>query len=248
MRYWVNRKKPESLMRCYLLLLLIIFSGAQALVGQCAPLKAANPLTGYKNRSNRCEGFYITDVSSVYLELVTCTRGDLRFKPDATEVITLRVPSAAQQTVQIRALGIPSNLHYQMDAQLTASDKLNWDVASVLLKDPLTQRPSNLGLAAFSGEGPNRRYFPVECRSKLLPAPSTRDSIVLQWVGSARLASFRWRLDEGPYFSARGPFAAGRPVRITLPPGLPAGPHTVQIQFRGLNETTQQTKAYRLQL
>ncbi len=219
------------------------------LSAQCDPkLEAAdNSTLRYQPRGNRCEGFYRSKVSAASLELIACTRGDFRFKNEAGEIITLSLPSAGKQSVQVRAQGIPINLYYRMDASLQGSQSLNWEVAPILLKDACTARAYNLGLLAFVGEGNQRVYYPVSSQSRLLPQAEGQDSLVLQFMGTARLASFKYQLDQAPLKPLTGSFPDGRPIRLKLSGNLPKGRHTLVVQYRAQNDTEETTRRYQFQ-
>lgn len=220
-----------------------------ALSAQCDPnLEAAdNSTLRYQPRGNRCEGFYRSKVSAASLELIACTQGDFRFKNEAGEIITLSLPSAGKQSVQVRAQGIPINLYYRMDASLQGSQSLNWEVSPVLLKDTRTSRAYNLGLLAFTGEGNQKVYYPVSSQSKLLPKAAGQDSLVLQFMGTARLASFKYQLDQEPLKPLTGSFPDGRPIRLKLSGNLPKGRHTLVVKYRAQNDTEETTRRYQFQ-
>ena len=208
-----------------------------------------NSTLRYQTRGNRCEGFYRSKVSAASLELIACTLGELRFKNDKTEVITLSLVSSGKQPVNIRAQGIPINLYYRMDATLSGGKTLNWEVSPVLLKDARTARAYNIGLLAYQGEGTSQVVFPVAPQSKLLPESTGKDSLVLQFMGTARLASFRYQLDNGPWRPLTGSFPDGRPIRVKLSADLPKGRHELTVKYRALNDANgETTRLYQLQL
>ncbi|MBK8655628.1 MAG: hypothetical protein IPN20_17345 [Haliscomenobacter sp.] len=123
-----------------LFFLFLVLLAPDFLAGQCDNqiTPADNAVLRYKYRGNRCEGFYRSKVSAKSLALVSCTLGEFRFKSDPEERITLQV--ASEKAVNIRAQGIPIDLYYRMDASLEPDQKLEWDVASVLLKDSKTAK------------------------------------------------------------------------------------------------------------
>lgn len=207
-----------------------------------------NSTLRYQTRGNRCEGFYRSKVSAASLELLACTLGEFRFKNDKTELITLSLPSAGKDVIQVQAQGIPLNLYYRMDAELVAGKNMTWEVAPVLLKDERTTRPYNIGLLAFQGMGNKQVFFPVASQSKLLPKGSIKDSLVLQFMGTARLASFKYQVDQEPLIPLKGSFPDGRPIRVKLSTDLPKGLHTLVIKYRAQNDSDESTRRYQFQL
>ena len=217
----------------------------------CDPniMPSDNSSLGYQWRGNRCEGFYRSKVSSASLELITCTIGDFRFKNDPTEVIFLTVPSAGSKKVRIRAKGIPLTLYYRMDAELSGLQTLDWDVFTVLFRNEYSKRAYNIGVLAEVGEDvTTQTFYPVKCNSKLLPKSAEKDSLLLQFMGSARLASFEWQLDKNPAKPLRGTFPDGRPIQLRLSATLPKGLHTLTIIYRVQNSTERVARRFQLQL
>jgi hypothetical protein len=238
-------------MRCFLLVFLVGVLHFDYLHTQCDPRlqPSDNSSLRYKTRGNRCEGFYRSKVSSASLDFIAFTIGDFRFKNDAAEVVTLSVPSAGSKKVGVRAHGIPINLYYRMDAELSGQQTLDWDVAAVLLKDENTKRAYNIGLLAQLGEeATTQTFYPVKCNSKLLPKSAEKDSLVLQFMGSARLASFEWQLDKDPAKPLRGSFPDGRPIQLRLSATLPKGLHTLTIKYRAQNDAETVIRRFQLQL
>lgn len=227
----------------------ILFLAHSIIYAQCDPRveSSENTTLRYQIRGNRCEGFYRSKVSAASLEFVACTLGEFRFKNDKTELIMLSLPSAGREVVKVRAQGIPINLYYRMDAELVAGKTLNWEVAPVLLRDERTTRAYNIGLLAFQGAGNQQVFFPVAPQSKLLPKSSTKDSLILQFMGTARLASFKYQLDHAPLTPLKGSFPDGRPIRVKLSADLPKGLHTLVIKYRAQNDSEETTRRYQFQ-
>lgn len=236
----------------HLLPIFILLSSWTVIYAQCDGFgiePSDNSTLRYQPRGNRCEGFYRSKVSAPSLELIACTLGDLRFKNDKAEVITLSLLGGVKQAVNIRAQGIPINLYYRMDAMLQAGKTLAWEVSHVLLKNESTKRAYNIGLLAYQGEGTKQVFFPVAPQSKLLPKSTVKDSLVLQFMGTARLASFKYQLDNGPLKPLAGSFPDGRPIRVKLGADLPKGQHTLTVKYRALNDADEETtRRYQLQL
>ncbi len=200
-----------------LFFLFLVLLAPDFLAGQCDNqiTPADNAVLRYKYRGNRCEGFYRSKVSAGSLALVSCTLGEFRFKSDPEERITLQV--ASEKAVNIRAQGIPIDLYYRMDASLEPDQKLEWDVASVLLKDSKTAKAFNIGLLAFRESEGNKIFYPVKSVSKLLTPANTKDTVLLQLMGSERVESLKWQLNNGPAIPLKGPFPDGRSIRIKIP-------------------------------
>jgi hypothetical protein len=237
-------------MRCLLILLCFspLLVAAQSACDPSVEPSLEKSAIRYQHRGNRCEGFYKSKVSAASLELIAFTLGDLRFKNEKGESITLRTPTAGSKTVQIRAQGIPRNLYYRMDASLQGGQNLSWEADPVLLRDDGSSRAYNIGLLAFQGEGSQRVFFPVLSQSKQLGTGTGIDSLTLQFMGSARIASFKYQIDQGATKALKTPFPEGRPIRIRLNPALPKGQRVLTVTYRAENDTTVVTRKYYLQL
>jgi hypothetical protein len=207
-----------------------------------------NSVLKYRQRGNRCEGFYRSLVSrSATLEIVSCTRGDFRFKNEKGEIITLQVPSAGETPIRVYAQGIPVSLYYRMDAELKTGQTLTWAADDVLLRDAYTSRAYNIGLLAYSGEPGNRVYHPVQSRSKLLSAAASQQ-VIVKLTGNMRVSTLKWQVGGGDWRSETGPFPDGRPIKIALPADLKSGRHVLEIKYRAENDTKENTRRIDLKL
>lgn len=234
-----------------LLIPLCLFIGILELEAQCdTGLTASdNAVLQYKDRGNRCEGFYRSKVSNKSkLYVVSCTWGDFKFKNEEGEVITLSVPGAGEQAVKIRAQGIPAGLYYRMDATLDAKKTLKWDADAVLLQFPDTKIPNNIGLRAFLGTEEKPVFVPVAALSKLLPPQKNNTPpVVVKWICNTRLAYFKWRLDQGSWNNLNAPIRDGKPIRVELPANTKKGKHTLEVMYRPVNESGDKNERFSIQ-
>jgi hypothetical protein len=191
---------------------------------------SSNRAISYKNRENRCEGFY-QDKVTFGLKLVSCTLGDFRYSTNNEEVINLSiVPISNTEQVHIEAQGIPNDLYYRMDATLQSGKILNWDVASVLLKDARSARDYNIGVKAFQTQNNQKVIIPVVTSSKFLP-PVSKDSIVMKFINTTRTSSFQYQLDDGPLHLLKGSFPPGRLISFKLGANIQKGIHVLKLNI-----------------
>ena len=226
----------------------LISLGAQPCDSSVKP--SPNPSLAYKARQNRCEGFYTAQVGSASFELVGCTLGEFRFQRDQGEVITLEVPGATGTGgYNIRAMGIPTNLYYRMDAQLTAGKSLNWDVATSLWQDNRSRYDYNIGLLAFQEKAGSKIYTPVKSKSKLLPTAAGSNAVSLKFRISRPLGSLRWKIGNGSEQDYGKPLPpANQPITLQLPANLDKGLHTVSLIYRVLNTSDPLVQTIQIQL
>lgn len=133
--------------------------------GQC--YKNVKPTTEsekmmYRMRGNRCEGFYESKISSGSLKIVSVTIGAFRFKNDSKEELYLS-PILKDRMVRIRALAIPLNTYYRMDAEIEPKSSLRWPVGDVLYHSKLTDK--QIGVYGFIFDNDQIQYVPLKVSS-----------------------------------------------------------------------------------
>lgn len=176
----------------------------------------------YKDRGNRCEGFYVADVGANTLELVSFQLGSLAAQPKPGEILRVSVPGQ-NQAVHVRAVAIPTRTYYRMDALLQPGATLNWPVNDVLLPEHLN--PERLGVFAWKGDEASKIFMPVRIESSASAArqPATAfltvrpsfDVEKIKWrsapvVGQKCAAAGAWR------DLASNQVSAGQPVKLSL--------------------------------
>lgn len=234
----------------FIFLIFSFFVAFQDAAAQCDSKvePSDNSVLKYRQRGNRCEGFYRSLVSrTATLEMVSCTWGDFRFKKERGEIITLQAPSAGENTVRVYAQGIPVSLYYRMDAELKGGESLTWAADDVLLRDPYTSHAYNIGILAYTQESEKKVYFPVKSRSKFLSA-ATHQQVTVKLAGNMRVSDLKWQLDGSEWNAETGPFPDGRPIKITLPAGLKSGRHLLEIKYRAENDTKEYSRRIDLKL
>ena len=236
------------------LFLLSLQSGWSSLAAQCDPdIKPTdNPILRYQDRGNRCEGHYRSKVSSSNLQLVSFTQGIFRFKGEQEEVITLTTPVEAEDTVYLRAMGIPFELYYRMDALLLRRRPFRWPVGEVLARDIRTRYARNIGLYGYIDTLGKRVFVPVRPVSdQYQPDNSKPTKYWIRFVASRRLSQVRWRLrGQTDYQLLRdgGSFYSGKPIPIRLPATLEPGRYTLEIEAKEYNRPEYITKRYDFRL
>jgi len=227
---------------------------APSLTAQCDP--AIKPTTNrslrYQNRGNRCEGLYRSKVSSSNLRLVSFTQGIFRFKGAGEEVITLTTPVEAEDTIYLRATGIPFDLYYRMDALLLRQRPFRWPVGEVLARGSRTRYARNIGLYGYVGSPGRRVFIPVRPVSDQYDPDDPPPTVYLiQLVASRRLSRVRWRLrGQTKYRLLRGggSFYSGIPISIRLPDQLKPGHYTLEIEAKEYNRPEYISKRYDFRL
>jgi hypothetical protein len=104
---------------------------------------------GYRDRNDRCEGVYGRQpVSGGFLEIASFSLGDVEYHLKG-EALTLAWPAkASDQPVQIRAVSLRQNLHYQMDTRRpTGTTSFKWPTDLLL---QLELEPGELGVRAWT--------------------------------------------------------------------------------------------------
>jgi hypothetical protein len=104
---------------------------------------------GYRDRSDRCEGVYVRQqVSGGFLEIASFSLGDVDYSLGGG-ALTLAWPArVSDQPVQIRAVSLRKNLHYQMDTRRpTGTTSFEWPTDLLL---QLKLQPDELGVRAWT--------------------------------------------------------------------------------------------------
>jgi hypothetical protein len=180
--------------------------------------------TGYTLRGNRCEGLYEAPVSSTGLELVSLTRGKLRFDLDPALQLTVSAPDpgdAAPGPVRVRAVAKPLRTYYRMDAELPPTRQLSWPVRDVLWPQRLAAH--RIGLFGWVERDGERIFVPLRVGIQgERVAPGTVDLVVRSTADVERVV-WRWWAESGPgpggWRSLAGSTPAGQPITIVVPEG-----------------------------
>ena len=144
--------------------------------------------TAYKLRASRCEGFYRSQVSVGTLEVVGLMQGRLDFDPTLTEALQITSPLVTDQTVTVRAVGIPLKTYYRLDAEVAPNGRFHWPVREVLARQRLSG--SKIGLFGRLANDPNI-YVPLT-----VGATGSRE-ILLTLRASVDVDKVEWRYAEG---------------------------------------------------
>jgi hypothetical protein len=194
----------------------------------CDPVLAPFPGSdlGYVSHGNRCEGFYVSNVSSESLEVVSVLRGNLYFdrKPDV--VLEVSAPDFTQGDVNIRAVAIPLKTYYRMDGRVSPEESMRWPIGDVVIPGRLTAQ--RLGVFGWVGTESEKTFVPLRVTQKnsAKSAPAKENTYLIV-RSSVDVDTLVWR-----YSTAKGsrcskfiewqelsdaPVNAGWPVTLTLP-------------------------------
>jgi hypothetical protein len=208
------------------LVLVLTLTPVQA--ASCDPVLAPFPGSdlGYASHGNRCEGFYVANVSSESLEVVSVLHGTLLFdwKPDV--VLQVSAPNFTQGTVNVRAVAIPLKTYYRMDGTVSPVQSMQWPIEDVVFPGQLTAQ--RLGVYGWVGSENDKTFVPLRVTqkdsSKSIPS---KENTYLILRSSVDVDTVLWRYStvEGNQCSRfvewqeqnAAPVNAGWPVTITLP-------------------------------
>lgn len=214
-----------------LITLSLFLMGSIALYGQCderiKPIQ--NKELRYQSRGEYCEGLYVSKVSAQDLTLVSCTQGYFRFEDKADEIIKVKA-NTSESAYILQAVGIPTGLYYQLDANLPAEETFSWKANTVLLQQPETKKPSNIGLLCTNGAiGLKQLYYPAQISTAY--KGDIEGKIRLTFISSAALSKVKWKVigqTETTYYRDGKSVRARQPFALSLPEDLPEG-RVVQI-------------------
>jgi hypothetical protein len=223
--YYIFTPASQCLNALWLVFVLTM-SPVQA--ASCDPVLTPFPGSdlGYASHGNRCEGFYVANVSSESLEVVAVLQGTLRFdwKPDV--VLQVSAPNFTQGTVNVRAVAIPLKTYYRMDGTVSPIKTMQWPIEDVVFPGQLTAR--RLGVYGWVGSENNKMFVPLRVTQKDSPKSilSQEDTYII-FRSSVDVDTVLWRYSTvqdnqcAKYVEWQqqdaAPVNAGWPVTITLP-------------------------------
>jgi len=124
-----------------------------------------DPQYGYRERDNRCEGFYISDVSIPNLDVISVLQGKLYYDLDISERVDISSEIVKDKTIYVRAQAIPLKTYYRMDTKLLPNTTLEWPIKDVILPNNLSYK--KIGLLGWYMSGKNQIYVPLETKAKV---------------------------------------------------------------------------------
>lgn len=210
--------------------LLYLMTGGQSAAASCDATLSPFPGSqlGYRPLTNRCEGFYVSNVSSGSLEVVSLIQGRLNYEWRPDVVLEVSAPPASSQPINVRAVAIPLKTYYRMDGELPPGGKLVWPIRDILYPGKLTA--DRIGIFGWIGDTGDRQFVPVRVRQiapMADPASTETDSAHLVVRSSVDVDSILWRMSESPDERCQAfgrwqevpqaPRHAGAPVLIRVP-------------------------------
>lgn len=220
----------------------------------CASLEPipASPMQ-YKDRGNRCEGFYVADVGAPSIDVVALTFGSLKYDLNKDAKLFLFTPPGVGH-VHVRAMALPLRTYYRMDAELDPGKVLEWPIGDVLRPSNLTS--DRIGIMAWRSIGDEKVLIPLFSSSSVSSSATSSLPVNLIIRPSFDVEAIKWR--AGPFVNGscaqlgvwkdapRTEALAGQPVGIKLA-GL-AGQICVEIAARAKNREDWATLPLKLQL
>jgi len=131
-----------------LLCLFLVSSPVSAQKLPCLDLVPVdNPAITYKQRGDRCEGFYQSPVAAESLTLVGLLYGRIEFDAKKNQGLHITIPQTIKQQVHIQAAGIPLKTYYRLDAWVQSGQKFTWPLEII---GKMQVSPANIGLLGMS--------------------------------------------------------------------------------------------------
>ena len=201
----------------------IFFRENPPLFAQCdnSLIPSTNDLISYQYRQNRCEGFYIAQVSGKS-EVVGFVKGVFNYALSPDEQIEI-TPETLNE-IHIRAVGIPLTLYYRMDGKASKGNSLTWKIGDVLFRGGIPAY--NIGIYGWMQEGLKILYLPVQTKATITQ-PKTDDIYRIYLRSSTKLSDLRWRvLCSATNITSQyqrygnGNIMAGEPIVIEIPTNI----------------------------
>lgn len=243
----MSDRRPATNGRAWLLTLFLALSlagssfVAPAADTTCAPLAPERSDLGYKHLGNRCEGFYLPQLSGT-LQVVSFTLSDqLDFTWHEGTTLVVRPVTVVERPLNLRAVSLRRQVFYRMDAVVDRNEFLSWPISPYLYQRNI--RPNQIGVYGWAGNEHDKIFFPVVVTQKGI-APPLASTLILKFQTILELTHFRWTLiDSGrplcqsrpgvdSFVHYRGDMRAGDVIPIELPIAHAATDRCLEIQYR----------------
>jgi hypothetical protein len=157
----------------------------------CAALAPERSELGYRRLANRCEGFYLPQLSGT-LRVVSFTVSDaLAFTWNQGTVLRVIPVTPADHPFNLRAVSLRPNVFYRMDAVVPGHESLSWPISPYLYQRNL--KPDQIGVYGWVGDEREKTFLPVVVTEEGTGRSATSTTILkLQTV--LGLTHFRWTL------------------------------------------------------
>lgn len=165
MEYQMKKIKMEY--QILILIAFITFFGNLSFGQTCknyTPSTWVNKKFSYQKRGNgSCEGFVKDKVSATRFEVVSFTFGKFKYDSKIEESIYLQTPKGFKSNLDIEAKGIPFDLDYRMNANISNKDVLNWNTGEVLLHHEKAKNYENIGVTGYIANNKNgvKKFVPL---------------------------------------------------------------------------------------
>ena len=227
------------------LLPIVLLAAPVASAEDCAPLSPEQSEYGYRQLEDRCEGFYRPKLRG-FLQVVSfmtaSSLADVSWDQDTRLLVASADRSGPE--ANIRAVTLPRDVFYQMDATLEVGGVLEWPIAPFLL--PRGVGPEQLGIYGWTGSEEEKTFVPVNVGA-LGPNEPSDQAVELMLRSEVNLTHFRWSLLQSTppscqatpgldvFESVDSDLGAGSIISITLPQSGPAQTRCLEIQYRPEN-------------
>lgn len=228
-------------------LLIAIMPRLQAQEDSCdGSLKPETGKYGYSLRTsdNRCEGLYISQVSG-RLQIVSLFRGELNLHSEH-KIIHVSAPGfkeLATSSIHVRAVAIPLNTYYRMDAVITDSEPLIWSLDDVV--KPIGLNPNQIGIYGWVENNADIVFVPLdvlpegpmdsEGSANLLSTLVVRSAVDIEKLAWRSSLEHSEQVSEWQQYNG-GTIRAGQPVSLVLPGG-PTAILQLEVAAKPSNDT-----------
>ena len=245
----MGKDSTMNILTLKFLIVLLLSSFYNLSFGQesnCASLIPEDSNFGYKQHSNRCEGFYNPQLSGNLQVVSFIMGGEVKFTWDEKTLLAVSRIDKSEFPINIRAVSLQRNVFYRMDAVLAGDDSLDWPIAPYIYHRNI--KPDQLGVYGWSGEEYDKVSSPVIVKQKD-GTVSHEQILILKICTVLDLTHFRWNLMHlsGPicgtdaaidqFQTFEGDMTAGSIIEINFPDmDEDEGTFCLEIQYRPENK------------
>jgi len=202
-----------------LLLFFLLLPSSGLAQSSCPSLTPTNGDLGYRNRGNRCEGFYLANASESF-QIVSLLQGVIPQNWQRNTVLKVSAGASISEAVNVRAVPLSQQPFYRMDGVLQSGASLDWPVGDVLF--PSNLKPNNVGVYGWIGSENDKIFIPIRVYKKGVSPVPTPNTLVVRAGTDVDGLIWRWApMRDGQCGEYKTPQTMGQrnandPIRITL--------------------------------
>lgn len=172
-----------------------ILISSKSYTQDCDPrVKPINSPYGYKKRGNaRCEGLYSRNVSGTSLDVISFTKGRLKYFLSNNEVLTISGSQAnTELSFNVKGMNFGMTENYRLDMNLDKGEKKLVPLSEVIIPSRISYL--NFGIFGYLASNGELIYLPLSVSSLMLKNRIVEDTkLFLTFLSNINIEKIFWR-------------------------------------------------------